>query len=127
MRRLGLLGVVAVPLLAGCGAPAGVPQWKDAKPDGAAPGVTGAAPASLAAAGPDAAADRFVAAVRTRLPELAVDRRPEEITEMGGEACAGLAAGRLRTAVAEDLQRYGVAGAQAREVVALAQANLCRA
>lgn len=122
MRRGLLLCVVAVPLLAACGAPDGVPEWKDAAPESAAPSVPGSAPAVPGAA----SGDRFVAEVRDRLPELALDRRPEEITEMGGEACAGLAAGRQRAAVAETLQGYGVGADDARELVALAGADLCR-
>ena len=180
--RFGLLVAAAVPLVTGCGAPEGVPQWKDAAPAGAAPTVIGSAPAlsgpavaggtAGATAGPagaaagaepgreaastepggeaadaepgreaagaepgreaagaepgrEAAGDRFVAAVRERLPELALDRRPEEITELGGEACAGLAAGRQRAAVAETLQGYGVTAREARELVAFASSGLC--
>ncbi|MBG0562321.1 DUF732 domain-containing protein [Actinoplanes aureus] len=155
MRRFGLLVAAAtVPMIAACGAPAGVPEWKQGQPAPAAPSATGSVPAPNRQAGaaapspaeapaatpePDVAAtvassapgeavsgERFLAAVRGQLPEVAVDRRPEEITEIGDAACTSLAAGQRRASAAADLIGYGVSNADARELVILARAFLCR-
>lgn len=64
--------------------------------------------------------DRFVAAVRQQLPELTVDRRDEEIADLGGEACASLRAQRPDT-----LAEYGVTADQARQLIGVAHAELC--
>ncbi|MEU8657171.1 DUF732 domain-containing protein [Actinoplanes philippinensis] len=68
---------------------------------------------------------RFLAAVRGKLPEVTVDLRNEEITEIGGQACASLAAGRPRRAVTAEVAEYGLAAADARALVALARRTLC--
>lgn len=67
----------------------------------------------------------FLVAVHRYLPEVAVDRRNEEITEMGGEACASLAAGRGRGSVAAEIARYGLGTAESRHLVILARSTLC--
>lgn len=69
--------------------------------------------------------ERFVAAVRGRLSDATVDLRNEEITEMGGQACAALAAGQPRRAVVEELAGHGLPDAAARELVILARSTLC--
>ncbi|MEU4561998.1 DUF732 domain-containing protein [Actinoplanes sp. NPDC023936] len=121
MNRIGLLLITAtVPVIAGCGTAPPVPEWKNPPPD-AAPPSSWPAPAGAVAS---PAAD-FVAAVRDRLPELAIDRRPEEITELGDRACAGLAAGTRRPAVVKSLSRYGVSGPDATTLVTLAGAHHC--
>ncbi|MEU4626522.1 DUF732 domain-containing protein [Actinoplanes sp. NPDC023801] len=70
--------------------------------------------------------ERFLAAVRGALPEVALDRRNEEITEMGGEACDSLAAGRARRSVVAELAEYGLPDSDARKLIALARSALCR-
>ncbi|WP_203740442.1 hypothetical protein [Actinoplanes cyaneus] len=64
--------------------------------------------------------DRFVEAVRRQLPELAMDRRDEEIADLGSEACAS-----LRTDDQDNLSAYGVTAAQARQLRGVARADLC--
>jgi hypothetical protein len=101
----------------------------------AAPATTAAGTAAAATAAPEpsgttppgraAAAASFADAVRGRLPEVAVDRRPEEITEIGGAACAQLATGQRRGAAVDEVTGYGVADADARELVRLARTFLC--
>ncbi|MFC7535602.1 DUF732 domain-containing protein [Actinoplanes sp. GCM10030250] len=103
---------------------------------------SGAAPSGAAAApGPDSArnqaarrpaddaraAERFTSAVQGRLPGVAVDRRPEEITALGNAACAELQTGQKRGAAADEVAGYGVSGTEARELVRLARTYLCPA
>ncbi|MDI6105501.1 DUF732 domain-containing protein [Actinoplanes sp. NEAU-A12] len=85
-------------------------------------------PLSMRTAPPDAAAmaARFLQVVHGQLPEVAVDRRNEEITELGGQACASLAAGRGRGAAAIELTGYGLAADDARRLVALARSTICQ-
>ncbi|MCW2137940.1 hypothetical protein BXY51_002483 [Actinoplanes cyaneus] len=59
-------------------------------------------------------------AVRRQLPELAMDRRDEEIADLGSEACAS-----LRTDDQDNLSAYGVTAAQARQLRGVARADLC--
>ncbi|WP_433824903.1 DUF732 domain-containing protein [Actinoplanes sp. CA-015351] len=147
----------ALPVLAGCGTAPGVPEWKNAAPQAAPPSpattsvapseapsdvpsplpsysVSVAATVSVSPTPPRVAtwpsptpSAGFVAAVQGRLPEVALDRRPEEITELGDQACQGLAAGKRRPTVAENLLGYGLSGADARVLVSLASSHLCRA
>jgi hypothetical protein len=120
-RRLrGLVTGVAVVVLAGCASSPPVPRWVDPEPSGAAPAASDAAMEPLVASD-----ERFVAAVRGQLPEATVDLRNEEITEMGGQACASLAAGRPRRAVVEEVAGRGLPDAAARELVVLARSTLC--
>lgn len=96
-----------------------------ATPAATSPAVT--SPAVTSSAGDPGSDERFVAAVRGQLPEVAVDRRPEEIAELGGAACTFLAAGQQRAAAAAELTGYGVTSTDARELVVLARTFLCRA
>ncbi|MEV6305268.1 DUF732 domain-containing protein [Actinoplanes sp. NPDC051861] len=118
--RCGLLvtAAVAVPLLGGCGAPP-VPQWKEGRAVRVAPSPRGSEAAS------PAAADAFAAAVRGRLPMVALDRRPEEITELGDAACAEMTGGERRGTAVDSVIGYGVSSPDAREVVRLARRFLC--
>jgi hypothetical protein len=100
---------VAAPLEAPPATPDGEPLSATTSPD----------PVSVASGA------RFLAAVRGRLPEVTVDMRNEEITEMGGQACASLAAGHPRRAVVSELAEYGLPAADARELVTLARSTLC--
>ncbi|WP_203896126.1 DUF732 domain-containing protein [Actinoplanes xinjiangensis] len=84
-----------------------------------------ASPEPSGVAGVSVPGERFLAAVRGRLAGATVDLRNEEITRMGGQACASLAAGQPRRAVAAELAEYGLADADARELVALARSTLC--
>jgi hypothetical protein len=148
VRRLALVTTgMAVAVMAGCATAPPVPQWKDPGPE---PAVTGAVAAPVRSAqpppgqappasrepqaspeqtpGPGAVPsdERFLAAVRGQLPEMAMDLRSEEITEMGGQACESLAAGTARRSVAAELAEYGVPAADARKLVSLARTTLCR-
>ncbi|WP_430787421.1 DUF732 domain-containing protein [Actinoplanes sp. G11-F43] len=67
----------------------------------------------------------FLDSVRGGMPEFAMDLRNEEITEMGGQACASLAAGNPRREVVEELGEYGLADSEARDLIKLARSNLC--
>ncbi len=71
---------------------------------------------------PPAAGDpgRFVEAVRRQMPELAVDRRDEEIADLGTEACAS-----MRGEDQDNLSAYGVSAAQADQLRVFARADLC--
>ncbi|GIE30832.1 hypothetical protein Ait01nite_038770 [Actinoplanes italicus] len=149
MRRLALVATgVAVTMMAGCATAPPVPQWKDPGPAPASPGVTAAAAAVTPSPdaptpkkGPQApkreseapkreleppSDERFLAAVRATLPEVAMDLRNEEITEMGGQACESLAIGTTRRSAAAELAEYGLPEAEARKLVSLARSTLCR-
>ncbi|MEV0896102.1 DUF732 domain-containing protein [Actinoplanes sp. NPDC049802] len=127
-----------MPLLSGCGGAAPVPEWKDPPPVSAAPGATGrvaapdggessaGGPGGVSGGPPGLDGEEFVDAVRGELPAVAMDRRGEEITELGGQACASLAAGHDRGEVAAELGGYGLAAADARRLVTLARTTLCR-
>ncbi|BCJ46750.1 hypothetical protein [Actinoplanes ianthinogenes] len=67
-----------------------------------------------------ASPDRFVAAVRREMPELALDRRDEEIADLGDAACASIATGRQDT-----LAEYGISAAQAQQLRQVARTDLC--
>ncbi|GAA0530022.1 hypothetical protein GCM10010172_08420 [Paractinoplanes ferrugineus] len=77
------------------------------------------------AAGGNAGLDRFLAAVRTQVPTVALDRREEEVEELGETACDGLSAGRSKTTVARELSEHGVTSADARKLVSLAGDTVC--
>ena len=84
------------------------------------------APAPTGDAGSgNAGLDRFVAAVQRQLPDVALDRRDEEVEALGEEACAGLKAGKSDTAVAGALGGADVAPADARRLVTLARSTAC--
>lgn len=150
MNRIGLAlitGAMVVTVVTGCGSSSPVPRWKDAVSppsvtEPADPAVTGSAPPPIAAPPdaepitPQASADqtataaeksgaRFLEAVRGELPEATMDLRNEEITEMGGHACASLAAGNPRRAVAEELGGFGLEHSDAKELITLARSMLC--
>jgi hypothetical protein len=77
--------------------------------------------------------DRFVAVVRAKVPEVAVDRRDEEIEAVAQQACASLAAGRAAGAVVAETRSLGTADveatdqATARELIKLAIDTVCPA
>lgn len=84
-------------------------------------------PAARTAAGPDA----FVATVRDKLPEIALDRRDEEISTVAGQACADLAAGDDADHVVARTRSLGTTDAEAtdqataRELIRLAIDTVC--
>ncbi|MEV4640940.1 DUF732 domain-containing protein [Actinoplanes sp. NPDC049548] len=79
------------------------------------------------AAGPDG----FVATVRDRLPEVALDRRDEELAAIGRQACADLAGGLDADKIVARTRSLGTADAEAtdqataRELVKLAIDTIC--
>jgi hypothetical protein len=70
--------------------------------------------------------DRFVAAVQRQMPEIAVDRREEEVAAIGELACASRAAGKRKAAVVAEIEEAGVSAADARKLLTLAEATACR-
>jgi len=71
--------------------------------------------------------DRFVAAVQEKLPGVALDRRDEEVEELGRQACASLTAGKKTATVAGELRGLGVGDADAHELIAVARKTACPA
>jgi hypothetical protein len=69
--------------------------------------------------------DAFVAAVQRELPDVALDRRDEEVEDLGQEACQGLAAGKKDAVVAGEISAEGVAPPDARKLVTLARTTAC--
>ncbi|MEU8818346.1 DUF732 domain-containing protein [Actinoplanes sp. NPDC048796] len=63
--------------------------------------------------------------MQRELPEVALDRRDEEVAAFGEQACRGLAAGKRAPAVVREFQRQGVPGAQAKLLFALASNTAC--
>jgi len=151
MTRIGLLaGIVVLLATAACGsparttaasppvAPAGsvlnpVPERTTTSAQAAAPRprhtspaprTAAPAPATDAGSG-NAGLDRFVAAVQRQLPDVALDRRDEEVEALGEQACAGLRAGKTDTAVAGEIGEQEVAPADARKLVTLARSTAC--
>ncbi|WIM99163.1 hypothetical protein ACTOB_002807 [Actinoplanes oblitus] len=57
-----------------------------------------------------------MAAVRREMPELALDRRDEEIADLGTQAC---------TSSTTTLTSFGVSAAQARRLREVARTDLC--
>jgi hypothetical protein len=73
----------------------------------------------------EAGLDRFVAAVQKQLPQVALDRRDEEVEALGEQACDAIAAGRNATAAAGEIGAQGVPATDARKLVALASTTVC--
>ncbi|WP_433385344.1 DUF732 domain-containing protein [Actinoplanes sp. CA-142083] len=73
----------------------------------------------------DMGLDRFVAAVQRQLPAVAVDRRDEEVEDLGVQACQGLEAGERDAVVAGVISEQGVDLGDARKLVALARSTAC--
>jgi hypothetical protein len=69
---------------------------------------------------------RFLTAVQRQMPQFVVDRRDEEVAELGQIACRSLAAGKRDAVVAHEITEYGVGARDARELVLLARENACR-
>ncbi|MEV6487741.1 hypothetical protein AB0M20_03740 [Actinoplanes sp. NPDC051633] len=151
MGRLRWAVPLAVPLagvlmLAACAddeaAPADVPasvpveSTPAATPEITATTTAAAKPARTAAterAGQGGGMAAFVAAVQAKMPEIAVDRRDEEIEEIAQQACASLAAGTKTDALVAETRALGTADAEAtdqataRELIKLAIDTVCPA
>jgi len=113
--------------LGGCSDGAGT-RPADAPAPVTTPAATPATSASVReAVGPDA----FVAGVRRSLPEVAADRRDEEITAIAAKACTALAGGEDADAVVAGTRTLGTPDAEAtdeataRELVKLAIDTVC--
>ena len=83
-------------------------------------------PAGVDAGTGSAGLDRFVAAVQQKLPDVALDRRDEEVEDLGRQACGALGDGHSATAAAGEVTAGGVTPADARTLVGLATQTLCR-
>lgn len=122
MRRHWFVAVFAAALALGGCSPEEVPS-----PAGST------APAAPSSRGPVAAdgAATFVTTVQAKVPEVALDRREEEIAAIAQQACADLAAGKDADAVVAAARSLGTADAEAadqataRELVKLAIDTVC--
>jgi Protein of unknown function (DUF732) len=148
MRKKWLVTAVAVLMLGGCGDEAEPTAGPAPVTSSPAPVTQTTAPASAAAtattsptpggtatkpsprrtgAGPSG----FVDVVRDRVPEVAVDRRDDEIEAVARQACASLAAGKDADALVAETRSLGTADAEAvdqataRELIKLAIDTVC--
>ena len=149
-----VLLALATAALTGCGtddpAPATVPTVSAAGPAGPAgpsaggpgagesgtggPGTAGpgtGGPGTGGPAGDGAGAAAFVTAVRAALPEVAADRRDEEISSIAEQACAALSRGSSADDVVAQTRSLGTVDAEAtdhataRELIKLAIDTVC--
>jgi hypothetical protein len=127
--------VLGVATLTGCTddgpAAAPTPAPATAVPTTAAPAVSSApATGDDDDAGDDTSA-AFVATVQSKLPQIAADRRDEEIALIAEQACTGLSAGLEAEQVIAETRTLGTADAEAtdeataRELVKLAIDTVC--
>ena len=146
MRRIWPVAAAVVLMLAGCGDDA--PDADTPAPPASAtattnrtggdatatPGETaggGTTPAGEATTRAGAGTAGFVSVVREQLPEVAVDRRDDEIAAVAEQACASLAAGDDADAVVAGTRSLGTADAEAvdhataRELIKLAIDTVC--
>jgi hypothetical protein len=135
MRTPWVLAAATVLALAGCGDdPTPVrPPATGAAPSTAAVPASPAPPASVPASQGtgDAPAVEFVGVVRNRLPEIAVDRRDEEIEAIATRACTSLAEGTDAETIVTETRSLGTLDAEAtdhataRELIKLAIDTVC--
>jgi hypothetical protein len=59
------------------------------------------------------------------MPQFVLDRRDDEVAELGEMACRSLTSGKKKTAVANEITEYGVGARDARELVTLARGTAC--
>jgi predicted lipid-binding transport protein (Tim44 family) len=104
--------------------PSSAPAAGSVSGAGSAPVAAAPRRAAEAASG-NAGLDRFVAAVQRQLPAVAMDRRDEEVEDLGQQACDSLAAGQNLTTVAGEISQQGVADMDARKLVTLARTTAC--
>jgi hypothetical protein len=149
MRRLRWALPAVVLVLAACGddhevkpadVPAPVPVESTATPDLTVTTTTPAAakpapatrkPTLKPAAPTGGGLAAFVRVVQSRTPEIALDRRDEEIEAIAQQACASLAAGKKSDALVAETRALGTADAEAtdqataRELIKLAIDTVC--
>src|SRR5215212_9766035 len=128
MRRLWVPAAATMLILTGCSGdaePADVPPPAAGTAPAASPSASPSPAATTAAAKPTRTTRRpatkptgaglagFVAVVRSRVPEVALDRRDEEIEAVAQQACASLAAGRSADAIVDETRSLGTADAEA--------------
>jgi hypothetical protein len=137
MRRLWLVAAATVLILAGCGddpgpaagPPATTATTTEAPAATEQPSATGK-PSAQTGTGAEPAAE-FVSVVRDRVPEVAVDRRDDEIAAVARQACASLASGKEADALVEETRSLGTVDAEAtdqataRELIKLAIDTVC--
>jgi Protein of unknown function (DUF732) len=95
------------------------------RPVAAPPPVPTPAQAETDAGSGDPGLDRFVAAVQRKLPDVAMDRRDEEVAALGRTACDRLAAGSSPAAITHDLADQGITPAEAHTLLSLARTTAC--
>ncbi|GAA3919080.1 DUF732 domain-containing protein [Actinoplanes auranticolor] len=145
MARRWLVAAVLLVALGGCGdepeaEPATVPVPVTTSPVPASPSVVAsrvagaAAPARTTAARTTPQTPRaagwadpaaFVAVVQRTMPDLALDRREDELATLAQRACAALAAGRSPAAVVAEVRAFGTDRAGARQLIKLAVDTVC--
>ncbi len=136
MRRLWPVVAATVLMLAGCGEDDRAAEAEAGPATATAATAAGSSPEGAPAAGATvesarAGAAGFVSVVRERLPEVAVDRRDDEIAAVAGQACASLAAGDDAETVVAGTRSLGTADAEAvdhataRELIKLAIDTVC--
>ena len=151
MRRLRWALPAVVLVLAACGddddevkpadVPAPVPVESTATPDltvtttttpaAAKPAPATRKPTLKPAAPTGGGLAAFVRVVQSRTPEIALDRRDEEIEAIAQQACASLAAGKKSDALVAETRALGTADAEAtdqataRELIKLAIDTVC--
>ena len=114
MRRLALAMVAMAFALGGCGAE-----------------TPAADPPSTPPPSAESPADGFVDVVRAKLPDIAVDRRDDELQAIADRACAALADGTGADAIVAETRSLGTQDAEAtdqataRELVKLAIDTTC--
>ena len=130
MRRTWWVMVVVL-ALAGCGTER-TPTDLSVAPSSAAPSGSPAEPETTGTEPrTTAGAAGFVSVVRERVPEVAADRRDEEIEDIARRACASLAAGDDADAVVAETRSLGTMDAEAtdqataRELIKLAIDTVC--
>jgi hypothetical protein len=150
MRKHWMLAAATMLALAGCSddaEPADVPPPPVASGTTPSPEPISAEDAETTAAAPKPTRTRnrppaettgtglagFVSVVRARVPDIAIDRRDEEIEEIAQQACASLAGGEGADAVVAETRSLGTADAEAtdqataRELIKLSIDTVCPA
>jgi hypothetical protein len=112
-----------VPPQSAAPSPAAVPTAASTLSASAAPHGAATTATEIATVGGMA---RFVAAVQRRLPSVALDRRDDEVEELGEQVCDSVAAGKRTATVEGEIREFGVGKSDARTLVALAQDTACR-
>jgi len=129
MAKRWLVAAALLLALGGCGDEAGAEPATVPVP--ATSGAAGAAPPQRVAEKIDTGIAGFVAIVQARMPEIAVDRRDEEIAAIAERACAALADAAEADAIVADTRTLGTGDARAtnrhtaRKLIKLAIDTVC--